>query len=101
MNLSVVAAIAYGLLAIVGGIMGYRAAKSRVSLISGSISGLLLLLSGGLQVLGYGWARWFSIVIMVVLVVVFAKRLQKTKKFMPAGLMIGFGALALLLSFIG
>lgn len=100
MNLSVIAAIIYGILAIAGGIMGYSKAKSEASLISGLISGLLLLGSSLLQLVGYEWARWLSIVIIGALVVVFIKRFQKTKKWMPAGLMIVIGAIALVVSII-
>ncbi|MEH2349785.1 MAG: TMEM14 family protein [Nostoc sp.] len=49
MNLSIIAAFAYGILAIAGGIIGYTQARSRVSLLSGSISGLLLILAAYLQ----------------------------------------------------
>ncbi|MDY7013531.1 MAG: TMEM14 family protein, partial [Cyanobacteriota bacterium] len=43
MNFSIIAAIAYGLLALFGGIMGYVKVKSKASLISGTISGVLLI----------------------------------------------------------
>jgi Transmembrane proteins 14C len=35
MNVAILATIAYGILTLVGGIIGYRQAKSQVSLISG------------------------------------------------------------------
>lgn len=38
MNLSIIAAFTYGILAIAGGIIGYTQARSRVSLLSGSIA---------------------------------------------------------------
>ncbi|MBN4001421.1 TMEM14 family protein [Nostoc sp. LPT] len=95
MNLGIVAAFAYGILAIAGGIIGYIQAKSRVSLLSGSISGLLLILAAYFQLQGQTWGAISAVLVTVVLVVVFAFRLVKTRKFMPAGLMTILGLLAL------
>ncbi|MCC5650989.1 hypothetical protein LC609_14320 [Nostoc sp. XA013] len=95
MNLSIIAAFAYGILAIAGGIIGYIQAKSKVSLISGSISGLLLILAAYFQLQGQTWGAILAVLVTAVLVVVFAVRLAKTRKFMPAGLMTILGILAL------
>jgi uncharacterized membrane protein (UPF0136 family) len=95
MNLSIVAAFAYGILAIAGGIIGYIQARSRVSLLSGSISGLLLILAAYLQLQGQTWGLILAVLVTGVLVVVFAVRLAKTRKFMPAGLMTILGMVAL------
>ncbi len=95
MNLSIIAAFAYGILAVVGGIIGYIQARSRVSLISGSISGLLLILAAYFQLQGQTWGSILAVIVTAVLVVVFAVRLAKTRKFMPAGLMTILGMLAL------
>jgi uncharacterized membrane protein (UPF0136 family) len=97
MNLSIIAAFAYGILAIVGGIIGYVQARSQVSLISGSVSGLLLILSAYLQLQGQSWGLILAAVVTAVLVVVFAVRLAKTRKLMPAGLMTVLGVVALIL----
>lgn len=51
----------YGVLALVGGILGYIKAKSKPSLIFGGISGIILILSGILQFLGQSWALWVAI----------------------------------------
>lgn len=95
MNLSIIAAFAYGILAIVGGIIGYIQARSKVSLLSGSISGLLLVLAAYFQLQGQSWGSILAVIVTGVLVVVFAVRLAKTRKFMPAGLMTILGMLAL------
>jgi uncharacterized membrane protein (UPF0136 family) len=95
MNLSIIAAFAYGILAIVGGIIGYIQATSRVSLLSGSISGLLLILAAYFQLQGQAWGSILAVLVTAVLVVFFAFRLAKTRKFMPAGLMTILGMLAL------
>ncbi|MGK7873431.1 MAG: TMEM14 family protein [Xenococcaceae cyanobacterium] len=91
MNLGIVAAIAYGVLALVGGVMGYAKVKSKASLISGSISGVLLLVAGLMQLQGFSMGLILALVVTAALVVVFAIRLVKTRKFMPAGLMLVAG----------
>jgi uncharacterized membrane protein (UPF0136 family) len=95
MNSSIVAALAYGILAIAGGVVGYIQAHSKVSLISGTISGLLLILAAYLQMQGQTWALLLAVLVTVSLLVFFALRLAKTRKFMPAGLMLILGVLAL------
>lgn len=95
MNLGIIASLAYGMIAVIGGIIGYIASKSKVSLISGSVSGLLLLLAAYLQFQGIIWGLILASVVTAVLVVVFALRLAKTRKFMPAGLMLIFGMMTL------
>jgi uncharacterized membrane protein (UPF0136 family) len=95
MNLSIIAAFAYGILAIAGGIIGYIQARSKVSLLSGSISGLLLILAAYFQLQGQTWGSILAVLLTAVLVVVFAVRLAKTRKFMPAGLMTILGMVAL------
>lgn len=96
MTLSVLAAIVYGVLAIVGGAMGYAKARSLPSLISGLVSGLLLLIGGIAQQQGYSWGFPLSLFVTVALILVFAVRFWKTRKFMPAGLMILAGVFALI-----
>jgi uncharacterized membrane protein (UPF0136 family) len=88
MNAGIVAIIAYGILAIGGGIMGYVKSQSQASLISGIVSGVLLLVAGAVQLGGQDWGKFLGIAIASALVLVFIIRLVKTKKFMPAGLMI-------------
>ncbi|NJL41680.1 MAG: hypothetical protein HC840_14860 [Leptolyngbyaceae cyanobacterium RM2_2_4] len=96
MNLAIVAAIAYGILSIVGGIIGYAQAQSKASLISGSISGALLILGGILTLIGRGWGLWLAAIVTLALIIVFVVRLSKTRKFMPAGLMIIAGGATLI-----
>lgn len=95
MNLGAFLAIAYGILAALGGVLGYVKVKSQMSLISGVISGLLLIVGGIGQLQAASWGLPLSIGVSLVLVAVFAVRLAKTKKLMPAGLMILAGIIAL------
>jgi uncharacterized membrane protein (UPF0136 family) len=100
MDLSVIVSIAYGSVAIVGGILGYVQAKSQISLLAGCGCGSLLLLSALLQVQGNPWALVIATVVTVILILAFVMRLLKTRKFMPAGLMLllGLPSLGVMLS---
>jgi uncharacterized membrane protein (UPF0136 family) len=100
MNPEIIAAIAYGILALVGGIIGYVQAKSNVSLISGSISGIVLIAAGILQLQGVAWGNVLATVVTAVLVVVFVARFIKTRKVMPAALMVIAGAIALVIELL-
>jgi uncharacterized membrane protein (UPF0136 family) len=97
MYLKILAAIAYGLMAILGGVMGYLKAKSKVSLISGIISGLLLLLSGFMLWQKVAITQVLSQVVTAILVIVFIIRLVKTRKLFPAGLMVAAGVITLII----
>ena len=92
----------YGLFSIFGGITGYRKAGSKVSLISGVISGVLLLVGAFLLGDANPVGGLIAFIVSLVLVIVFAIRLAKTRKFMPAGLMVILGVInvALLLPFL-
>ncbi|BAY63055.1 hypothetical protein NIES22_31320 [Calothrix brevissima NIES-22] len=97
MTLGIFAAFVYGTLALIGGIMGYVQAQSKVSLISGSISGLLIVFAGVMQLNGQLWGLLLATVVTAALVVFFCLRLAKTRKFMPSGLMASLGMVALVL----
>jgi uncharacterized membrane protein (UPF0136 family) len=91
MNLAVIASIFYGILAIVGGILGYVQAKSKISLLAGCGCGVLLLIAALLQLQGQSWGLLAGTVVTGVLLLAFTMRLIKTRKFMPAGLMLILG----------
>ena len=81
----------FGILAIVGGVIGYKQAGSQMSLLSGIISGVLLLIGAYFLFGGNPIGLILSAIVSLVLLIVFAIRLAKTRKFMPAGLMIILG----------
>ncbi len=87
--------LVYGLLMLAGGIIGYRAAGSWASLISGLLSGIALL---GTWV----WARsnpppahLTAAGMALLLCIVFALRFAKTGKFMPPGMLLVMSVVAL------
>ncbi len=94
MNIGIIAAIAYGILAVGGGIMGYVKAKSKISLFAGVSCGILLIIAGILPLMGMNWGLILATVIATFLVITFIARLIKTRKLMPAALMIGAGIIS-------
>lgn len=84
----------YIVLLLVGGLMGYLKAGSKVSLITATVfaAALALCVWGPIPS-----GLWVAQVLQIMLVIVFAVRWAKTKKFMPAGLMLILTVLAVLL----
>jgi uncharacterized membrane protein (UPF0136 family) len=78
----------YIVLLLVGGLIGFFKAGSKVSLISSAVAAALLILTGVPGLFGLAVARALQDLVMATLLVVFAIRLAKTKKFMPSGLML-------------
>ena len=83
----------YIVLLVIGGLIGFLKAKSKVSLImSVAFAAALSLCAAGIITM-----RYAADVLLVTLLVVFAIRLAKTSKFMPAGLMLVITIIALAL----
>lgn len=87
----------YIVLLLAGGLMGFFKAKSKVSLITSALAAALLVLARAPGIFQPGFALGLGNVIMAALIVVFAIRLAKTKKFVPSGLMLVITILALAL----
>ena len=81
----------------VGGLIGFLKAGSKVSLIMSAVSAAALILAAIPGLFAPALARGLADAIMAALLVVFAIRLAKTKKFMPSGLMLVITVLALAL----
>lgn len=93
-----IALITYGLLALIGGAIGFVKSQSQVSLISGSLSGLGLIASGIILANGQTWGKASGMAIALLLTVTFIVRIIKTQKAMPAGLMIIGGVATLVIA---
>jgi uncharacterized membrane protein (UPF0136 family) len=78
----------YIILLLVGGLIGFFKAKSKVSLITSAVFAAILILTTLHSVFQPGFALALANVTLVVLLVVFAVRLGKTKKIMPAGVIL-------------
>jgi uncharacterized membrane protein (UPF0136 family) len=81
----------YIVLLLAGGLMGFIKARSKISLVTSSIFGLLLALCAT------GVIRPFNIaeILVGLLLLVFGIRFAKGRKFMPSGLMLGLSAAVL------
>lgn len=103
MSASAIMTAVYGAFSIIGGIIGYKQAGSKPSLIAGVITGGLLLLAALGMLQAQPWGTVLAIAVTALLVVTFIGRLIKTRKFMPAGLMVTLGVVTLvgLLSALG
>jgi uncharacterized membrane protein (UPF0136 family) len=86
----------YIVLLVIGGLIGYLKAGSKVSLIISSVFAAILTLCQ----IGVVFQRHMADIVLAILLVVFAWRLTKSKKFMPAGLMLVITVLALVLRHI-
>ena len=87
----------YIILLLVGGMIGFLKAGSKVSLITSAVAAAALVLTAIPGLFAPRVASGLADMVMAALVVVFAIRLTKTKKFVPSGLMlvITIAALAL------
>ena len=78
--------VGYAILLILGGLIGYLKAGSRPSLIAGTSSGVVAFIAAGLM-LQDARAIWLGVLLGFLMMVVFAIRFAKTRKFMPSGLL--------------
>ncbi len=87
----------YIVLLLVGGLIGFLKAGSKVSLTTSAISAAILVITTIPGLFGPAVRSGLADLVMAVLLVVFALRLAKTKKFMPSGLLLVFTGAALVL----
>ncbi|MCH2108657.1 MAG: TMEM14 family protein [Polyangiaceae bacterium] len=90
---------AFGLFSIVGGVIGFKKAGSRYSLIAGSVFGALLAVAALLFAFEFTKSGvYVGGASSCVLLLRFGPAFLKSRKLMPAGLMASFGAIGLLLA---
>jgi len=87
----------YIVLLLAGGLIGFFKAKSKVSLISSAVFAALLAVLAVPGIFERKFAAGAANVLLAILLVVFAFRLGKTRKFMPSGLMLALTGLMLVL----
>jgi uncharacterized membrane protein (UPF0136 family) len=87
----------YIFLLLAGGLIGFYKAQSKVSLISSAVFAALLAVLAVPGIFERKFAHGAANVLLAALLVVFAIRLVKTKKFMPSGLMLVVTTLMLVL----
>ena len=96
MDLGPTVLLVYGVLMLLGGVMGARAG-STASLVSGSVSGTLLLVAWFVTRDNPELGLWIGIVVTALLSIVFTIRTVATGRVVPAGALLGVSALALVL----
>ncbi len=79
--------IIFGLLTIIGGVMGYVRAGSMASIIAGSVSGILLLVAAYLMGINTVAGLALAAVVSILLAGRFVPAFMKNGEFMPAGMM--------------
>jgi uncharacterized membrane protein (UPF0136 family) len=92
--------IVFGLLTIVGGVMGYVKAGSTASIIAGSISGILLLLAAFLMPGNPAVGLVLALVVSVALAGRFVPAFIKTGSVMPAGLMSVLSVIGIIMAIV-
>lgn len=90
--------IFFGIATIGGGVMGFVKAKSKASLIAGSISGVLLVVAGLLARSGNANGLILGAVVSLALLGRFGAVFAKTRAMMPAGVMTLLAVIGLALS---
>jgi len=88
----------FGLLAIIGGAMGYARAKSKASLIAGGVSGALLIIAGILSPSVPGFI--LALIVSILLLAHFGRSYAAKKKPMPAIPMIVLSGICIVLTAI-
>ncbi len=78
----------YGLFTVTGGVIGFLKAKSVVSLMTGSFSGILLLICAYGISRGYSWSAVTALIVSLLLGGRFLMTLLKHFKLMPDLLMV-------------
>jgi uncharacterized membrane protein (UPF0136 family) len=92
--------IVFGLLTIVGGVMGYAKAGSTASIIAGSISGILLLLAAFLLPGNLAVGLALAAVVSIALAGKFVPAFVKTGQVMPAGLMSVLSVIGIIMAIV-
>ena len=87
-KLSNLASTIYSFLLIIGGIMGFVKAHSKMSLLTGLVSGLAILLATKVGANNPKTGYLFVASISLVMAVIFLMRFAHTHAFMPGGLML-------------
>ena len=82
-------------LLLLGGLLGYFLGKSKISLLFSALFAVALVMCA-FEVLPFTASRW----LLAILGFVFLIRVLRTRKFMPAGLMLSLTLLAMILLWI-
>ncbi len=85
----------FGAVSLTLGFLGYARAKSKASLISGGIAGILLIAGGILMLLGQRAGLWTCLAVSTLLTLRFLPVFLARKKIYPAGVMALLGIIGI------
>lgn len=97
MNLPEAAVVIYGALVALGGLMGFRKARSIPSLVLGLLFGVALILSALFAGADGVFPADLPLWLVLGLTVLSLYRLNVTRRFMPAGLLVLLGAIVVVI----
>jgi uncharacterized membrane protein (UPF0136 family) len=92
--------IIFGLLTIVGGVIGYVKAGSTASIIAGAISGIALIAAAYLLPGNLAVGLAIAGVVSILLAVRFIPAFMRTGKIMPAGLMAALSVIGVIVAIV-
>jgi uncharacterized membrane protein (UPF0136 family) len=92
--------IIFGLLTIVGGVIGYVKAGSTASIIAGAISGIALIAAAYLLPGNLAVGLAIAGVVSILLAVRFIPAFMRTGKMMPAGLMAALSVIGVIVAIV-
>ena len=92
--------LGYGVIVMLGGLIGYLKADSLISLFTGTLSGAALVACGMGLIRNSIYAFLISLALTTVLAIFFSIRYILTEQMMPSGLMAGLSIIVLLLLII-
>jgi len=90
--------IIFGVLTILGGIMGYVKAGSTISIIAGSISGILLIIAAFLLPEHRMFGVILGLLVSLLLAGQFVPKFVRTGRIMPAGMMTILSAIGIFMA---
>lgn len=90
--------IIFGILTVIGGLIGYLKAGSTISLVSGSIAGVLLLVAAFLLPTQLGVGLSLALIVSVLLAGRFIPHLIKSGKIMPDAMMSLFSVIGIVVA---
>lgn len=100
MGLAKIYFIVFGVLTILGGLIGYLKAGSTISLVAGSIAGVLLLVGAFLIPSHQTAGLVIALIVSLLLAAQFVPKLFSGGKFMPAGMMSILSVLGILVAIL-
>jgi uncharacterized membrane protein (UPF0136 family) len=87
--------IAYGALLGFGGLLASKRQNNRIPLVIGGFSGVVLVICGALSWLGFLVGAYAGLGWTLLMTLLFALRYRKTKQIRPAGIMLVFSLIVL------